>query len=101
MLANALDKLASGDVLLLDRGYPAAWLINLLNERGILFVMRCNAASGGWRAVRESMCGDQDQAVVTLSAPPAQDAADWGCSAQPLRCAWYATWPLAPNCECC
>ena len=78
MLANALDKFAPGDVLLLDRGYPAAWLINLLNERGILFVMRCDTASGGWRAVREFMRGDQ--AEVTLSAPSAQDAADWGCS---------------------
>jgi hypothetical protein len=80
MLANALDKLAPGDVLLLDRGYPAAWLINLLNERGILFVMRCDTASGGWRAVREFMRGNQSEAVVTLSAPSAQDAADWGCS---------------------
>ena len=41
MLANALDKLGPEDVLLLDRGYPAAWLINLLRERGIRFVMRC------------------------------------------------------------
>lgn len=80
MLANALDKLAPGDVLLLDRGYPAAWLINLLNERGILFVMRCDTASGGWRAVREFMRGNQSEAVVTLSAPSTQDAADWGCS---------------------
>lgn len=82
MLANALDKLAPGDVLLLDRGYPAAWLINLLNERGILFVMRCDTASGGWRALREFMRGDQAEAVVTLSAPDARDAADWGCSPQ-------------------
>ena len=80
MLANALDKLAPGDVLLLDRGYPAAWLINLLNERGILLFMRCNTASDGWRAVREFMRGNQSEAVVTLSAPSAQDAADWGCS---------------------
>ena len=54
-------------MLLLDRGYPAAWLINLLNERGILFVMRCDTASGGWRAVREFMRGDQPEAVVTLT----------------------------------
>jgi hypothetical protein len=81
MLANALDKLGAEDVLLLDRGYPAAWLINLLNERGIRFVMRCDTASGGWRALREFMRGDQPEAVVTLSTPDAQDAADWGCSA--------------------
>ena len=47
MLANPLDKLAPGDVLLLDRGYSVAWLINLLNERGLRFVMRCDTAIGG------------------------------------------------------
>ena len=82
MLANALDKLTPGDVLLLDRGYPGVWLINLLNEQGILFVMLCDTASGDWRAVREFMRGYQPEAVVTLSAPDARDAADWACSAQ-------------------
>ena len=33
MLANALDKLGPSDVLLLDRGYPAAWLVNLGKPR--------------------------------------------------------------------
>ena len=32
-VTNALDKLGPSDVLLLDRGYPAAWLVNLLQER--------------------------------------------------------------------
>ena len=40
-------------MLLLDRGYPAAWLINLLNARGIRFVMRCDTSAGGWKALRE------------------------------------------------
>ncbi len=80
MLANALDKLSPGDVLLIDRGYPASWLINLLNERGILFVMRCDSVSGGWRSLREFMRGDKAEAAVTLSAPDAQDAEDWECS---------------------
>lgn len=47
MLANALGKLGPSDVLLLDRGYPAAWLVNLFNERGIHFVMRCDNSRGG------------------------------------------------------
>lgn len=82
MLVEALDKLGPDDVLLLDRGYPAAWLINLLNERGTRFIMRCDTASGGFLALREFMRSDQTEAVVTLSAPQAQDAADWGCSPQ-------------------
>lgn len=82
MLANALDKLAPDDLLLLDRGYPAAWLINLLNARGIRFIMRCDTASGSWRPLREFMRSDQAEALVKLTAPQARDAADWGCSRQ-------------------
>ena len=82
MLANALDKLAPDDLLLLDRGYPAAWLINLLNARGIRFIMRCDTASGSWRPLREFMRSDQAEALVKLTAPQARDAADWGCSPQ-------------------
>lgn len=81
MLANALDKLSPGDVLLLDRGYPASWLINLLLARGIHFVIRCDTRSGGWRNLRQFIRGDQGEAQITLSAPSAQDVADWGCSA--------------------
>lgn len=80
MPAEALDKLGPHDVLVLDRGYPAAWLINLLNARGIRFVMRCDTTGGGWKAVRAFMRGGQDEATVTLSRPDAQDAADWGCA---------------------
>ena len=75
-------------MLLLDRGYPAAWLVNLRNERGILFVMRCDTANGGWRAVREFMRGNQPEAVVTLGASDARDAADCGCSAQAPTVRW-------------
>ena len=83
MLVQALDKLAPDDVLLLDRGYPAAWLINLLSERGVRFIMRCDTTgSGGWTALRKFMRSDQAEAVVRLSAPKPQDALDWGCSNQ-------------------
>ncbi len=46
MLMEALDVLGPDDVLVLDRGYPAAWLVALLNERGIRFVTRCDNDSG-------------------------------------------------------
>lgn len=83
MLVQALDKLEPDDVLLLDRGYPAAWLINLLSERGVRFIMRCDTTgSGSWRALRSFMRGDQAEAVIRLSAPKRQDVLDWGCSNQ-------------------
>lgn len=80
MLVEALDKLRPGDLLLLDRGYPAAWLVALLCERGIRFVMRCDKLTG-WSAVRQFLRSGADQAQVTINAPSAQDVADWACPA--------------------
>ncbi len=81
MLMEALDKLRPDDVLLLDRGYPAAWLVQLLVQRGIRFIMRCDNTSG-WRAVREFVRSGQSECLATLNAASAQDAADWGCTRQ-------------------
>jgi len=78
MLVAALEQLGPDDVLLLDRGYPAAWLVQLLSERGIRFVMRCDMGSG-WPVVREFMRGSLPEAQVQLNRPSAQDEADWGC----------------------
>jgi hypothetical protein len=78
MLVEALDRLQPGDVLVLDRGYPAAWLVALLNDRGIHWCMRCDNDSG-WLAVREFKRSNQDEAWVTVSAPSADDVQTWGC----------------------
>ena len=78
MLMEALHRLNQDDVLLLDRGYPAAWLVQSLIERGIGFVLRCDMASG-WPAVRTFIRSGQAEATVSLNRPSAQDAADWGC----------------------
>jgi hypothetical protein len=81
MLVEALECLGPDDVLVLDRGYPAAWLIQLLNERGIRFVIRCDSSSS-FSAVREFMRGQQSGKSVLLNAPSARDASDWGCARQ-------------------
>ena len=78
MLVEALDKLGPDDVLLLDRGYPAAWLVQLLQERDIRFVMRCDSTSG-WAAVRQFMRSGQAERTVCLNTVSARDAADWAC----------------------
>jgi hypothetical protein len=84
MLVNALDALGPDDVLLLDRGYPAAWLINLLAQRGIRFIMRCDGAS--WPSVREFVrSSDAQRLDVALAPPSAAQAADWGCTRQSPR----------------
>jgi hypothetical protein len=100
MLTEALDKLSPDDVLLLDRGYPAAWLINLLNARGTRFVMRCDTSAGSWKALREFMRGVQPEAHITLSAPQARDIADWAARLMRPRCAWCARSAPAARSAC-
>ena len=78
LLVEALDRLGPGDLLVLDRGYPASWLVCLLNERGIRWCMRCDNDSG-WAPVRTFMRAGTDEATVTLSEPSAADAEIWDC----------------------
>lgn len=80
MLVEALGLLGPDDVLVLDRGYPAAWLVALLNARGIRFVMRCDN-DGGWSATKTFLRSSAVEACVTLNAPSVNDVRDWGCPA--------------------
>jgi hypothetical protein len=79
MLIEALEHLGPNDVLVLDRGYPASWLIQFLIERGIRFVIRCDNDSG-WAAVRSFVRSNEMDAQVTLSPPSADDALEWECA---------------------
>jgi len=80
MLFEALSCLGPDDVLILDRGYPAAWLVAYLTEHNIRFCMRCEKSSSGWAAVRAFERSDQVDAMVTLNRPNRRDCADYGCS---------------------
>jgi len=80
MLFEALSCLGPDDVLILDRGYPAAWLVAYLTEHNIRFCMRCEKSNGGWTAVRTFGRSDQVDAVVTLNKPNKWDCEDYGCS---------------------
>jgi len=79
MLFEALEQLGPSDVLVLDRGYPASWLVAHWVERGIGFCMRCDKANG-WVAMQAFLQSHQDEAIVHLRAPSAQDAKDYECS---------------------
>jgi hypothetical protein len=60
MLFEQFDLLQPGDVLVLDRGYPATWLVQALYQRGIDFIIRCDSTRG-WAAVREMLrCGNEE-----------------------------------------
>ncbi len=82
MLFEHLDRLREDDMLLLDRGYPARWLVALLNQRGIRFCMRVEkGGDNGFACVRDFLRSGLTEQVVTLRAPDRRDVADFGCPA--------------------
>ena len=103
MLFEALAQLGPDDVLVLDRGYPATWLVAYLNEHKIRFCMRCDKVNG-WTAMRALLASGNTEATVTLKKPNRQDATDYLCSgvAPRLRLVRHVTpdgktWVLATN----
>ena len=96
MLVQHLDRLSSTDLLLLDRGYPARWLVSLLNHRKQAFCMRVEqSGTGGFSCVREFLRSGRAEQTVTLRAPDRCDADDYDCPGEPqtvrlIRC-------VAPN----
>jgi hypothetical protein len=81
MLFEHLQSLRQDDLLVLDRGYPACWLVAVLLALGIPFCIRVDDT--GFAAVRQFRRSGLRQAIVTLPPPSAQDAADYGCPRQP------------------
>lgn len=76
MLFDELDRLRRGDVLILDRGFPASWLVQALLQRGIDFVIRCDSTQGG-SAARSFLRSDQSECWSWLSPSDAQQASTW------------------------
>lgn len=84
-LFEQLDSFGTGDLLLLDRGYPCRWLIGVLQQRGIDFCMRVDTAGdSGFAAVRAFRQSGLVDQIVTLPAPDAQEVRDFGCRSGPL-----------------
>ena len=81
ILFECLDRCARRDLLVLDRGYPGAWLIAVLLARGVAFCMRCDSSSS-FRAVTAFMRSGQAEAIVTLPPPSRSDASDYGVPRQ-------------------
>lgn len=76
MLFDQLDRLRRGDVLILDRGYPASWLVQALVQRGIDFVIRCDSAQS-WGAARDFLRSGHSECWSWLSPSDAQQAVSW------------------------
>ena len=76
MLFDQLDRLRRGDVLILDRGFPASWLVQALAQRGISFVIRCNSTQG-WGAARSFLRSGYGECWSWLSPSDAQQSSTW------------------------
>ena len=67
LLVEHLDKVETGDMLLLDRGYPCFWLLFLLKARGIEFCVRLK--DDWWLAVKDFRESGEKQRIVSFSLP--------------------------------
>jgi len=67
LLMQHLDKVNSGDMLLLDRGYPSFWLLFLLKGRKIEFCVRLK--EDWWLKVKEFTESTDKERIVTFSLP--------------------------------
>lgn len=61
-------KLMPNDLILLDRGYPAYWLFNLIISRGADFCARVQRKR--WKIIRQFYNSGKHEKIISLSAPP-------------------------------
>jgi hypothetical protein len=79
LLVEHLGALDAGNLLLLDRGYPAFWLFAALHRRKLDWCARVPLDS--WSVVRLFLAAGQDDLVITLQAGAEAQAA---CQARDL-----------------
>jgi hypothetical protein len=82
MLFEHLNMLRPDALLVLDRGYPASWLVAVLQARRLHFCLRVDDT--GFAAVKRFRRSGLVSASVTLPAPSAADAEDYECPRQPI-----------------
>ena len=67
-MAPLMNRLRRGDVLILDRGYPARWLLASFISHGVDVVMRMTAAkAGSWPEVQDFIASGAKAAVISIS----------------------------------
>ena len=67
LLMQHFDKLKTGDLLLLDRGYPCFWLLFLLKAKKIEFCVRLK--DDWWLKVKDFTDSNEKERIVTFSLP--------------------------------
>lgn len=81
MLFEHLEHLAPEDLLVLDRGYPARWLIATLVQQARPFCMRVDAL--GFVAVRDFLRSGRTESIVTIRVPNRDDCVAYECEHTP------------------
>jgi hypothetical protein len=67
-MAPLISHFNRGDVVIMDRGFPARWLLALLTEKGIDVVMRMTAAkAGSWPEVVAFLKSGASTAVISCT----------------------------------
>jgi hypothetical protein len=64
LAAEHITKIAKGDLILLDRGYPAFWLFARIVERGADFCARISATK--WIIVRKFLLSGLKEQIINL-----------------------------------
>ena len=64
LAAQHFFKLTVGDLILLDRGYPAYWLFNLIMSMGADFCARVSATK--WKIIRKFVNSGKQEAIISL-----------------------------------
>lgn len=96
MLFEHLQHLRADDLMLLDRGYPARWVIAALKQRQRHFCMRVDDT--GFAAVKAFRRSGQWEMLVQIAPPSKQDARDYGVPRQPLTVRLIRV--VTPNGKC-
>lgn len=96
MLFEHLDHLNPDDLLILDRGYPAVWLIVALLMRNLSFCMRVDDT--GFGSVKAFRRSGRSERLVTLRPPSKQDARDYGIPRQAVTVRLVRV--VTPNGKC-
>jgi hypothetical protein len=80
-----LGQLDFGDILLLDRGYPAFWLFCAILEKGAHFCARVTASH--WTVTRRFLRSGQMDRIVTIRIPLSarKTRREMGLSMDPIR----------------
>ncbi len=78
-------NLLPDDLILLDRGYPAYWLFNLILSQGANFCARISCTK--WRIIRKFFESGKNEKIISLNAPSSslKQCKEMGLGTKPLR----------------